>query len=139
MAKASEVRESVILRACMRIHDTMKGRGIPLKLEKQHGSVWGKVGKPDLEGSLAFICLKIELKRPGGTPTEIQKKSLRDWRQVGAVAFWTDSPDVFRDELEALWVQLVEGLRPDPALGRWRWLPATMTILTQLKREDVTA
>lgn len=50
-------------------------------------------GQSDIYGIWNGVHCEIELKRPGKTPTDEQKQYLLDIRQLGGIAFWTDSLD----------------------------------------------
>lgn len=49
------------------------------------GGMAGK-GQPDISGSIAGRCLKLETKRPGHDATPLQDSILRKWRAAGAIA-----------------------------------------------------
>lgn len=55
------------------------------KAVKTHGSNFGEVGTPDLDGCTNGKCLKLEVKVPGEDATPIQQHRLAQWAAVGAV------------------------------------------------------
>ena len=47
---------------------------------------YNQSGEPDIDGCLNGRSLKIEVKRPGGSPlTDLQQKALQEWAHVGAI------------------------------------------------------
>lgn len=54
---------------------------------KTHGNMFSKAGTPDLIGSLRGRFIAIEVKRPGGVVSPLQKAHLKLIRQAGGVAF----------------------------------------------------
>jgi Holliday junction resolvase len=58
---------------------------------KKHGSMYGKVGDPDIFGCTQGRTFLIEMKRPGETPSKIQRYRLRKWKQAGAIVGWADT------------------------------------------------
>jgi hypothetical protein len=125
-------REASVLAATLRRVTLLIGEGVPLRVEKQHASVWAKVGRPDLDGCLAGRALKIEVKRLGAKPTPIQKKALHDWRRAGAIAFWSDTPGVIEEELRAVWAKVSAG----PVDLRLPWMPTLDLLRRQIEIED---
>ena len=53
---------------------------------KTHGSVYGQAGMPDIIGCVDGNAFALEVKRPGGKATPLQKVWLRRWRTAGAYA-----------------------------------------------------
>ncbi len=47
---------------------------------------FGRKGEPDIMGSYDGHMFVIEVKLPGGKPTEIQEKRLSEWQAAGAFA-----------------------------------------------------
>lgn len=85
------------------------------KAIKTHGSALQQ-GIPDIIGSFPVkygnsihgvvgVFIAIEMKRPGYEPTEKQYRQLYEWRQSGAIAFYSSDPDevveIIRTELLA--------------------------------------
>lgn len=56
-----------------------------IKAEKTHGGMYGKAGKPDITGCMNGRRFEFEVKRPGGKPTKLQLKELREWAEAGAI------------------------------------------------------
>jgi len=56
-----------------------------VKAEKTHGGMYGKSGKPDITGCINGRRFELEVKRPGGKPTQLQLKELREWKEAGAI------------------------------------------------------
>lgn len=57
---------------------------------------WGRAndrGKPDITGAYKGIRVEIEIKRPGGTLTKLQKSWLDKWKSLGAITGVAYSPD----------------------------------------------
>lgn len=60
----------------------------------------GQTGMADLHGTLpGGRRIEVEVKRPGNTPSAAQAEWLRTQRALGAVAFWADSVDSFREQM----------------------------------------
>jgi hypothetical protein len=132
MTRSAAPREAAVVAAVMKRMAVMISEGVPLRVEKQHGSVWARVGRPDLDGCLAGRALKIEVKRLGAKPTSIQKKALHDWRQVGAIAFWSDDPEEIEEELRLHWgIIVTSGRNPS-----WPWKPILKRLRLQVAIED---
>lgn len=55
---------------------------------KIHGSIYGRVGDPDIWGCTHGKMFVLEAKRPGYLPRVSQMMELRRWRRGGAVAEW---------------------------------------------------
>lgn len=88
------------------------------KAIKTHGSALQQ-GIPDIVGSFPVkygstvhgvvgVFIAIEMKRPGFEPTEKQYRQLYEWRQSGAIAFYSSDPDeiigIIRAEAQARWL-----------------------------------
>jgi hypothetical protein len=54
-------------------------------VEKRHGGTYTTAGRPDLSGCYYGRRFEIEVKRPGGTLTNLQFAELVAWKQVGAI------------------------------------------------------
>lgn len=52
---------------------------------KKIGVAFGLAGDPDLYGAWAGVPWAIELKRPGESPTLLQRARLAEWERAGAV------------------------------------------------------
>jgi hypothetical protein len=63
-------------------------------------------GQSDLYGMLPAshhsTHVEIEVKRPGNKPTPTQLKWLKGMTDMGAIAFWCDSPTVAEDIMRAI-------------------------------------
>ncbi len=105
----NSVLESSRIDAIKKRVKQLAAEGIPIEIDKQHGSPWGAKGRPDLDGSLAGVALKIEVKRdPKQAPTPHQKVQLRRWRAAGAITGVIVTPD----EMEAIVRQAWTALAP---------------------------
>ena len=54
---------------------------------------WNRTGEPDVTGCYKGVRFELELKVPGKKPTKLQQKRLDEWRESGAVVYWTDNVD----------------------------------------------
>ncbi len=61
------------------------------KATKRHTGLYGRVGEPDITGCKDGKHFEIEVKVPGKTPTGIQWQRIREWKDAGALAFWTSN------------------------------------------------
>lgn len=81
-------------------------------------------GYPDITGVVKLnfgglklaVHLEIETKQPGCKPESIQYKRLRDFRQLGCVAFWTDSKKDCVEKLD-LWQKVLLKKAKHPGYG----------------------
>jgi hypothetical protein len=55
------------------------------RARKVHGSPYGAAGEPDLDACVAGRAVKVEVKRPGGKATALQRHVLDEWARAGAV------------------------------------------------------
>lgn len=66
-----------------------------------HGSIFQRKGEPDISGEIdiwrGWRHLKIEVKRPGEAPTNLQIKRLRHYHKAGYVAGVVTSLEDFVD------------------------------------------
>lgn len=74
---------------------------------KRHGTALGVAGDPDIYGVWRGIPFEIELKRPGESPTPLQRLRLHEWAQAGACGAVIHSTH----ELEELLGQLATKIR----------------------------
>ena len=71
------------------------------KVVKMHGGPFTERGIPDL-----LICLRggrfcaAEAKVPGKEPTALQMLQIADFKRAGAIAFWFDSFEDFKENVE---------------------------------------
>lgn len=65
-----------------------------------HGTRFTVKGDPDIYGCLDGQMFVIELKQKGQRPSELQLRRLDDWRQAGAIAFWSDDVQAALDHVE---------------------------------------
>lgn len=80
--------------------------GREVRKRRSSGST-NNTGEPDVTGttcvrlgSLAVgIRLEIEVKQPGKKPTALQYSKLKDFRRLGAIAFWADSVNSALEQL----------------------------------------
>jgi hypothetical protein len=63
---------------------------------KLHTGPMGEGGHPDIDGCSDGRSLKIEMKRPGETPTKRQMARLLQWRATGALVGWATSVEEVR-------------------------------------------
>lgn len=74
--------ESTIVNSILRWLNKQPG----VKAEKTHGGRYGKAGKPDITGCVRGQRFELEVKRPGGKPTKLQLKTLKEWEEAGSIA-----------------------------------------------------
>jgi len=55
------------------------------RAEKTWGGGYGNAGKPDITGCLNGRRFELEVKAPGGKPTPLQKATLEQWKEAGAI------------------------------------------------------
>lgn len=72
---------------------------------KLHGTVYGRAGTPDLLIVAGGRVALIEVKRPGGRLTPLQRRELARWSAAGAVTAVCRSAA----EVEAVIAPLLEG------------------------------
>jgi|SRR5262245_64864479 len=80
--RRNEPRENAIKVA---IEREAKKRRPQLLLRKTIGDVGGITGDPDFHGCYKGRAFGIEIKRPGGTVTPLQRQRLREWCAAGAL------------------------------------------------------
>ena len=68
-------------------------------VQKNHGSPFQRVGRPDLEGCLWGMFFAIEVKLPGKKPTAAQKRTLEEVYQAGGHSGVLRSIEELRDFL----------------------------------------
>jgi len=66
---------------------------------KTHGNMFSKAGTPDIVACLNGRFVAIEVKRPGGRVSPLQKAHLKLIRQAGGIAFVAYSLDDLKREL----------------------------------------
>jgi len=90
------VRENSIVKAILRYLN-----GLPeCVARKRWGSAMGLAGDPDIDACIRGRSVQIEVKRPGGKPTPLQRRRLEEWRRAGAVVGVVDSVGQVRELLE---------------------------------------
>jgi Holliday junction resolvase len=72
------------------------------KVQKQHGSVYGRNGVPDLLACYQGRFLALEVKRPGEDTTPLQKHELAGWEAAGALAARVESVEDVQILLEGI-------------------------------------
>lgn len=77
-----------------------------------HGSAMQRAGEPDIDGSVyargSWLHLKIEVKTPEGSPTQLQIQRIRNYHERGYVAgIVTDVHEVMT--LVAAWAEYSSG------------------------------
>ena len=68
--------------------------------EKTFGGSYGSAGKPDINGCFQGKAFQLEVKRPGGKATKLQKITLSKWREAGAIAEIVTSLDEVKNIIE---------------------------------------
>lgn len=66
---------------------------------KTHGSMFSKAGTPDIIACVKGTFVAIEVKKPGGVVSELQKAHIKLIQQAGGVAFVTDSLEETKQHL----------------------------------------
>ncbi len=61
-----------------------------------------KNGTPDILACLDGQFIGIEVKKPGGTPSPLQRVQLRKIREAGGIGFTTDNLNEAKDQLNHL-------------------------------------
>lgn len=90
---------------------------IGCKTEKQHGTMYGKNGVPDILGCLPDgRMLALEVKRPGEKPTPLQKYELLEWAARHAITGVVESVAQVKELLSISLNANPQG----PAAGRCR-------------------
>lgn len=90
--QTSAKRERAVIKAIM---DGLRSRGY--QPVKNHGSIYARRGRPDIEVLIALpdlpyaVLFAIEVKRPGGAPTPQQAARIEAYRKQGTVAFVAES------------------------------------------------
>lgn len=69
---------------------------------KVHGSAFQKAGVPDLIACIGGRFVGIEVKRPGGRVSPLQKLNIEEIQRSGGVAFVAYSVEDVRREIEKL-------------------------------------
>lgn len=87
MVKHAPLRESQLLRAVVQRLKARAALDPSLVWRKRHGSPMGIAGDPDLYGLWRGRHFEIELKRPGESPTILQRARLSQWAKAGALTF----------------------------------------------------
>jgi len=70
------------------------------KALKMHGSPFSYSGEPDIAGCLDGVAFHIEVKAPGKKPTPLQYQRLAEWKEAGALSFWTTSLEDVQQEFK---------------------------------------
>ena len=73
-------RESSIVASILRWLNRQPG----VKAVKTHGGPLG-AGQPDITGCIRGRRFDIEVKRPGGKPTKLQLRRLKEWEEAGSI------------------------------------------------------
>ncbi|MDY7224686.1 VRR-NUC domain-containing protein [Halalkalibacterium halodurans] len=69
---------------------------------KTHGSMFSKAGTPDIIACVKGTFVAIEVKKPGGVVSELQKAHIKLIQQAGGVAFVADSLEETKQHLAKL-------------------------------------
>lgn len=67
------------------------------RAEKTWGGGYGNAGKPDITGCLNGRRFELEVKVPGGKATPLQKVTLEQWKEAGAIAAVVHSVDEVKE------------------------------------------
>lgn len=94
--------EQKVLAAIVRDLTRRKQAGEPVWWLKTHGSAMQRAGVPDLLVCYCGRFVAIEVKRPGGKPTELQEHVLAKISGAGGVAIVADSAAAVAEILEAI-------------------------------------
>ena len=70
------------------------------RAEKTWGGGYGNAGKPDITGCLSGRRFELEVKVPGGKPTPLQKITLEQWKEAGAIVAVVHSVDEVKEILK---------------------------------------
>lgn len=84
-----------------KIHKDLEQRFPNSKIIKIHGNRYTEKGTPDIIGCLAPSgkTIVIETKIKNNKPTQLQCYRLEQFKQAGAISFWTNS---FEDYIEKI-------------------------------------
>lgn len=69
------------------------------------GGSTNNVGEPDITGSVCGIRVEIEVKQPGAKPSKLQLSRLRKLQRHGCIAFWADSKQNAKAQLDQALVE----------------------------------
>ncbi len=58
---------------------------------KVHGNAFQTSGIPDVDAIVHGRSVRIEVKRPGEVPTELQNRVMAELKRAGAFVTWTDN------------------------------------------------
>ncbi len=89
--------ETAIVNTIVRYLRSLPGCAV----RKRWGGGMGVAGDPDITGCIRGRHLELEVKRPGGKPTPLQEKRLREWRDAGAVVEVVASVEDVREILRS--------------------------------------
>jgi hypothetical protein len=64
--------------------------------EKRWGGGFARSGLPDISGCINGRCFQLEVKRPGGVVSDLQRLELARWNRAGAVTAVVYSSDDVR-------------------------------------------
>lgn len=67
---------------------------------KTHGSVYSRAGTPDIIACINGRFIAIEVKRPGGVVSPLQRANLKMIEQAGGVAFVAYSVEDTKEKLQ---------------------------------------
>lgn len=70
------------------------------RAEKTWGGGYGNAGKPDITGCLNGRRFELEVKVPGGKLTPLQKVTLGQWKEAGAITGVVHSVDEVKEILK---------------------------------------
>jgi hypothetical protein len=70
------------------------------RAEKTWGGGYGNAGKPDITGCLSGRRFELEVKVPGGKLTPLQKVTLEQWKEAGAIVAVVHSVEEVKEILK---------------------------------------
>lgn len=70
------------------------------RAEKTWGGGYGNAGKPDITGCLNGRRFELEVKVPGGKLTPLQKVTLEQWKEAGAITAVVHSAEEAKEILK---------------------------------------
>ena len=68
----------------------------------QYHPAGGTAGTPDILACYKGRSLVVEAKRDGDKPTPLQRKRIAQWKEAGAVSFWTTDVQLVKDAISEI-------------------------------------
>ena len=72
--------------------------GLPLKYNNM--GIYATAGVPDIIACIKGRFVAIEVKKPGGKPSALQKAYIKTINEIGGIAFWADNLDDVKEKLK---------------------------------------